>query len=231
MGTLTSPTLQALITSARNLLNEPDPNNSFWSDTEMSSYANEAVRIYFNELTSVNEGHFTAQTDLDVVSGTDTIALPSDFVKIKTCLKKVNNGYIMLPYRNNLTEGYTTQGGTSSETYLPYYYLRGNSLVLRPVPQFSETGGIRIEYVQFPDTLVNGGDSLTSQISPVFKQLIEMYMVYKAKLKQSLVNGVRVHDVAAENLSELTKQFKDVVALRSRNPTAVVPFNPESDGL
>lgn len=227
MGTLTSPTLQALITSTRNLLSQPDPNNSTWSDMELSEYANEAVRVYFNELLSVNEGQFAAIDDLNIVSGSETVALPSNSVKVRALYKKVNNGYVMLPYRNNLTEGYSTDGGTSGDTYMPYYYLRGNDIVLRPVPQFSETAGLRLEHVEFPDTLVNGGDALTAQISPVFKQLIEMYMVYKAKLKESLVNGVRLHDVAAENLAELTKQFKDVVALRSKNPTAIIPFNPE----
>jgi hypothetical protein len=231
MGTLTSPTLQALITGARNLLNQPDPNNSFWSDEELSSYANEGIRIYFAELMSINEGHFTATDDLDIVANTETIALPTDFVEARAVYKKVNNGYVILPYRNNLSEGYSTQGGTNSETYLPYYYFRGNNLVLRPVPQFSETDGIKIEYIQFPDTLVNGGDALTSQISPVFKQLIEMYIVYKAKIKESLVIGSDTTKIAAGNLSELTKQFKDVVALRSKNPTAIVPFNPESEGM
>lgn len=231
MGTLVSPTLQALITSARNLLNQPDPNNSFWSDEELSSYANEGVRVYFAELVNMNEGHFTTQTDLDITNASELVTTPSDFLEVRALYKKVNNGYIILPYRNNLTEGYSTEGGTNSETYLPYYYFRGNNLVLRPVPQFSETGGLRLEYIQFPDTLVNGGDALTSQISPVFKQIVEMYIVYKAKVKESLVLGADTTSIAAQNLSELTKQFKDVIAIRSKNPTAVIPFNPESEGL
>lgn len=231
MGTLVSPSLQALITSARNLLNQPDPNNSFWSDEELSAYANEGVRVYFAELVNINEGHFTAQTDLTITNGSELVTLPSDFLEVRALYKKVSNGYIILPYRNNLTEGYSTEGGTGSETYLPYYYFRGNSLVLRPIPQFTEVAGLRMEYIQFPDTLVNGGDALTSQISPVFKQIVEMYIVYKAKVKESLVMGSDTTTIAAQNLSELTKQFKDVVAIRSKNPTAVIPFNPESEGF
>lgn len=226
MGTLASPVLQDLITSARNMLNQPDQSNSFWSDLELTDYANEAIRVYFSELASTDEGYFTAIDDLDITSGTETVTLPSDFFQIKTLYKKVNNGYIALPYRNVLDEGYSTQGGTSNDTYLPFYFFRKNTIVLRPTPQFSETDGLRIEYLQFPDTLVNGGDALTNQISPVFKQVVEMYMVYKAKLKESLVSGVRTHDVAAENLGELTKQFKDMIALRSKSPTAVKPFIP-----
>jgi hypothetical protein len=227
MATLSSPTLQALISSVRSLLNQPDRNNSNWTDEEITSYLNEAIRIHFQEVLNNNEGYFTAQTDLNIVTDTETVALPSDCFLVRSLYKKVTNGYEMLPYRNNVTESYSTQGGTSSNSYLPYYYLRGNSLVLRPIPNFSETSGLRLEYVQFPDTLVSGGDTMTAQVSPIFKQLIEMYAVYKAKLKESLVSGVATHKVAEDNLSDLVALFKDAIANRSKNPTSIIPFCPE----
>jgi len=231
MATLSSPTLQALITSVRSLLNQPDRNNSFWSDEEITSYVNEGIRIHFQEVLNNNEGYFTAATDLNLVTDTETVALPSDCFQVRSLYKKVTNGFELLPYRNNVTESYSTQGGASSNSYLPYYYLRGNSLVLRPLPNFSETAGLKLEYVQFPETLVNGGDTMTAQVSPVFRQLIEMYGVYKAKLKESLVSGVATHKVAEENLSDLISLFKDAVANRSKNPTFIIPFSPESGGF
>lgn len=225
---LVSPSLQEMIQSVRNLLNQPDPNNSFWTDDELTEYLNEGVRIHMAELMDIDEGYSTTTTTLNIVNGQETISLPADFFLLKAAYKVVTNGAIMLPYRNNLTEGYYTDGGTNTQTYLPYYYFRGRSLVLRPAPQFSETGGILIEYDQLPQSMLDGADSLTPQISPLFKQGVEMYGVYKAKLKESLANNIRVHDVAAENFRDLFKQFKDLSAKRSRNPTAVIPFNPES---
>lgn len=227
MATLSSPTLQTLIGSVRNQLNQPNPLNSFWKDTELTDYLNEGARMYFQEVVQNNEGHFVAQTDLNITADTETVAMPSDFYRIRALYKKVSNGYELLPYRNNVTESYSTQGGTSSASYLPYYYFRGNSIVLRPIPNFSESSGLRLEYVQFPDTMVNGGDSLTSQIAPLFKQVVEAYAVYKAKLKESLVNGVGVHAAAGEHLGSVLKIFRDAVANRSANPTYVIPFNPE----
>lgn len=228
---LNSPSLQDLIGSVRDLLNQSDATNSFWTDVEITRYINEAIRIYFAELVMNNEGHFLTVVPLDITANQELITLPSDFFDARALYKTITQGYVLLPYRNNFTEGFSTNGGSDMETYLPEYHFEQNSLVLRPVPNFSQTAGLRLEYYQFPLQLLNGGDVMTSQISPVFKQLIEMYAVYKAKLKESLVTGVRTHDVAAENLRDLYKNFKDSVTLRSKAVTAVIPFNPESEGL
>lgn len=228
MATLSSPTAQNLLSAVRNLLNQPDRNNSFWSDEELMAYLNEAIRMYFLEVVMNNEGAFTTTTDLNIAANTETVAMPSDFFQIKNLWKTVTNGYEILPYMNNVTEGYSTQGGTSSNAYRPSYYFRGNSIVLRPIPNFAETAGLKLEYVQFPETMVNGGDSMTSQVSPIFRQVIEMYAVFKAKLKESMVSGVVVHKIPEAHLGDLLKMFRDAVANRSKNPSYVIPFSPES---
>lgn len=227
MGTLAAPSLQNLLTNVRNNLNQPNPLNTFWTDAELSEYINEGIRIYFQEVFQNNEGHFTAVTDLDITANTETIALPSDFFAIRTVYKKVSNGYEALAYRNTVQESYSTQGGTSSNSYMPYYYFRGNSLVLRPTPNFSETAGIRIEYIQLPATLIDGGDVMTAQISPLFKQVIESYAVYRAKQKESNVTGVNVTQIPGEHLAGVIKLFRDSVQTRSKGPTFTTPFNPE----
>lgn len=227
MATLSSPTLSNLVTSVRTVLKQQDPTNSFWKDDEIRMYLNEGIRQYFVEVVHTNEGLFTTRTDLNIVSGADLVALPTDCFEVKVLYKKVTNGYVALDYVNNLNQDYSSTTSSSSNTFFPSYYFQGNNIMLRPVPNFSETSGLRLEYIQFPETLVNGGDSLTSQISPIFKQVVEMYAVYKCKLSESLVNGVSVHEVAASNLAELYKSFKDAIALRSKNPTYVQPFNPD----
>lgn len=227
MATLASPTLGKLITNVRNMLNQPNPSNSYVTDHELTEYLNQAVMRYFTEVCHNDEGFFTAKTNLDIVSDSETVALPTDCFKIKTLRKKVHNGFEALDYRNDVTLGYTTQGGTNSNSYLPYYYLRANNIVLRPTPNFSETAGLELEYIQFPDTMVNGGDTMTAQVAPIFKELIEMYAVYKAKLKESLTNGTAMHTVAEGNLNSVYEAFKEVIVERSKNPTYVLPFNPE----
>ena len=209
------------------MLNQPKESNSFWKDVELTEYLNEAVRIYFVECAQANEGYFTTQTDLNVTANTETVTLPTDCFQVKNLYKKVNNAYVLLQYLNTVTEGYSTQGGPSGESYFPSYSFRGNSIVLHPVPTGSETSGLRIEYIQFPDQMVWGGDSLTAQVSPIFKQLLIMYAVYKAKLRESMVNGVNTFTIPQQHLAELYKNFKDSLTGRSKNPTYTAPFNPE----
>lgn len=134
----------------------------------------------------------------------------------------------MLEYRNTFTQGYWTNTGNGSpNVYSPYYFFQGNNLVLRPMPNSSGPLALKVDYVQFPDQMVNGGDSMTNQVSPIFKQLIEMYAVYKAKLKQSMTTGVDLTAIPKKNLDGLYSSFKDTIMPRSAYPIFTEPFSPE----
>jgi hypothetical protein len=184
--------------------------------------------MYFLEVTNNDEGFWTKVTDLTITTDVETVALPSDCFEVKAVYKTVNNGYVVLPYRNAESDSYTTQGGTGTETYFPSYYFRENSLVLRPVPNFTQAAGLRVEYIYFPDMLQNAGDTMSANVLPIFRQLIEMYAVYKAKLKESLTNGTDMTPVAQSNLNAIYKLFIDTVRNRSRYPQFIKPFSPEN---
>jgi len=96
------------------------------------------------------------------------------------------------------------------------------------VPNFSQTAGLRIEYIYFPDMLQNAGDTMSNNMLPIFRQLIEMYAVYKAKMKESLTNGTDTASMAKNNLNEIYKLFLDTVKNRSKYPQFISPFNPEN---
>lgn len=228
MATLTSPSLGKLISNVRNFLSSPNPSNSQWTDAELTEYLNEAVRLYASELIHTNDGQFLTRTTLNIVADTETIALPTDCFVVKCIRKKVANGYVILDYRNDVDSSYSTQGGTSSESFFPSYSFRGNNIVLRPTPNFAETAGIEIEYIQSPDVMVAATDTLTAQVTPIFKNLIEMYAVYKSKLKESLVNGIVMHKVPEDNLNALYASFREALSRRSMSPTYITPFDPES---
>ena len=227
MATLSSPSLGKLISNVRNMLNQPNPANSFWTDLELTEYLNEAVRMYFAEVIKNAEGHFVTTSDLSIVTDTETVALPADFFQAKALYIQRNNGWDILPYMPDVTNGFYTSSGQGPSLYTPYYFFRANNIVLRPTPNFTQASVLRLEYVQFPDTMVNGGDTLTNQVSPIFKQLIEMYAVYKAKLKESMVSGVDMVSIPKQNRDELYSQFVQVINKRSQYPEYVRPFNPE----
>lgn len=226
MALLGSPYLQDLLGNVRNMLNQPDSDNSFWSDDELTGYLNEAIRRYFTEVVQHANGEFDTTALLNLTTGVEYLTLPSDFFRVRALYRTVTDGYEMLAFRNNLTEGYYTDIG-GGDGYLPYYYLRGNNIILRPVANFSETGAFLIEYTAFPQTMLTGGDQLQADVSPIFRDMIETYAVYKAKVKESLVNGSDTTLVVKKNLDDLYTQFKDTMSKRSQFPTYVQMYNPE----
>lgn len=236
MSVLSSPTLGGLISNIRNFLGQPNPANSNWSDEELRQYINEGIRIYFAEVVKNWEGYFTISTDpssggtgnLSYTAGTDLVALPSDCFQPRAVYIQRNQFWDILPYRNDLTHGYAVNTGAGDpNTYCPSYYFQGNNLVLHPVPNQTGLNALKVDYVQMPDQLLNGGDTMTSQISPVFKQLIEMYAVYKAKLKQSMVSGTDLTALPRANLDEIYSNFKNTIMPRSAYPLYTDPFCPE----
>lgn len=232
MATLTSPTLGKLITNVRNMLGQTNASNSTWTDFELTEYINEGVRLYFAEVVKNMEGYFTISTDptnnLSYTANNELVALPTDCFQVKAAYIQRSNGWEILEYRNDVTNGFLTNTGAGgNNTYSPMYYFQGNSLVLHPTPNMDGLNQIRLDYVQLPDQMVNGGDSLTNQVSPVFKQLIEVYAIYKAKMKQSMVSGTDLTAVPKSNLAEIYMSFRNTITPRSAYPEFVVPFNPE----
>lgn len=226
MATLSQPTLTELLAEARIVLGQTDDTNSNWSNTELTQYVNEAIRRYYQIIVQNAEGQFNKVTTLNITANQETITLPSDFFEIFTLKKVDQNDRIILNYRPRTDESHRVDGGTSSTLYLPYYYLRGNDIVLRPVPQFSETGALELEYVSFPETMVNGGDAMTSGISAIFRDTVVTYVVWKAKLAESLRgNGIQTYAPAERLLNDHVRALRDVVRERSYSPTAIKPFN------
>lgn len=226
MALLTEPTLKRLLLEARIFLNQRDAANSFWKDDELTQYINDGIRQYFLTLNENAEGQFDTSTSLDLVNGQELVALPDDCFEVRSLYKVKSNYNEMLHFKNNVSQSYDTQVNSTGENYSPYYYFRGNSIVLRPIPGFNETGGLLLEYTQFPETLINGADAMTSGISPIFKELVVMYCVYKAKLKESSVMGGNTFQAAQIHLADLYKNFKTAVSSRSKYPQYINPFDP-----
>jgi hypothetical protein len=178
----------------------------------------------------MNEGLFSKKTTLNIVANQETIDLPSDFFQVRSLYKIISNGAVILRYDNNLTNSYATDVGSGTESYFPFFYFRNNQLVLRPEPTFSQTAGLSLEYYYLPDMINTAGDRMDVSVTPLFKQLIEMYAVFKAKMSQSLVTGVDMTPVAKANLSDIYTRFIETVKYRAKYPQFTVPFSPESYG-
>lgn len=227
MATLTSVTAERLLREVRLTLKQPKAENSRWGDEELLNYCNDGIALYFTDINEAAEGQFDVSTTLDITSGSETIALPSDCFAVKALFRKLSNGEsVPLTYRQNFTDSYDTTTATSSAGYVPYYYFRGNNIVLRPSPGFTELQGLTLEYTQIPSYMIYGGDSMTSGISPMFKELVVMYAVFKAKLADDLVNGSQTSAFAGQHLANLYAKFKAAIHERSKYPQFISPFIP-----
>ena len=227
MAAVVTPTLERLIRDTRILLNQPRAENSRWSDSELTGYANDAVQQIFLTINEASEGQFDKTATLDIVNAVDTVALPADCFAIRGVWKVQGSINRRLEYRQNIMEDFSNSSSTNGEAnYEPYYYLRGNSLVLRPIPGFSATASLYMEYTAFPNVLVYGGDLMDQGISPLFKELIVMYIVSKAKLKDDLVSGGNTRAAADTHLADLYTNFKHQLLERSKAPQYITPFEP-----
>lgn len=218
-------------------MNQPKAENSRFSDAELTGYANDAIQQIFLDINEAGEGQFDQSTSdatnvsypgLNVTKNVETVALPSDCFAIKAVYFKQGQMNRRLEYRQNIMMDYDTSATNSGQTtYEPYYYLRGNSLVLRPIPGFTSTDNpITIEYTAYPQVLVYGGDSMDNGISPLFKELIVSYIVSKAKFKDDLSGQGQGYALASSRMVDLFKQFKHQVMERSKAPQYVTPFEP-----
>lgn len=217
-----------MIREVRLFLKQHKQENSRWSDSEILSYLNDGIQKYFLVINQVAEGQFDKTTTLDVTNGTETVALPSDFFTLKALYANQNGLNKILVYDNNMTLSYATANLQSSPSlYEPTYYFRGNSLVLRPVPAFTSSNGFLVlEYTAFPDTMLSGSDSMTAGISPLFKELVVMYAVYKCKMTDDSVNGAQTRAAVQAHLADLYNNFKEQVVDRSKYPLKIQAFNP-----
>lgn len=237
MAAVVAPKLERLIRDARILLNQPKAENSRFSDAELAGYANDAIQQIFLTINEAGEGQFDQSTSdatnvaypgLNVTKNVETVTLPIDCFAIKVVYFKQGTMNRRLEYRQNIMMDYDlTIANSGQTTYEPYYYLRGNSLVLRPIPGFTSIDNpITIEYTAFPNVLVYSGDTMDNGISPLFKELIVSYVVSKAKFKDDLSGSGQGFALANGRMVDLFKQFKHQVMERSKAPQYITTFEP-----
>ena len=230
MSQVIAPSLERIIRNVRIMLNQPKAENSRFSDAELTIWANDAIQQIFLTVNEAGEGQFDTITNpgLNVTVNTETVALPVDCFAVKGVWWVQGTVKRRLEYRNNTLLDYDATNTNSGETtYEPYYYFRGNSLVLRPTPGFTSTDNpLIVEYTKYPSVLVYGGDTMDIGISPLFRELIESYVIAKAKLRDDLSGRGSGYAVANSRMVELFQQFRHQIAERSKAPQYTSPFEP-----
>ncbi len=123
-----------------------DDSESFWDATEINSYINAAYDYYYALAVDENyPGLLSAPAILNIVSGTETVALPSDFFKVKMLERVFTTKTVACQYIDRL-DGANLLTSTDQSYYVPTWKIVGANIVLEPTPSASYVGGLKLNY-------------------------------------------------------------------------------------
>lgn len=182
---------------------------SFWSDDELDDYINQAYRYYLNKLLELSHPILLTSTNLSIVAGTSTIALPSDYIEARLVEHTYPNYTRPLQYVERYDQVNGTSGNLSAGCEYTYCFM-GNNLVLQPTPVSSEVGsataGIKLTYFYLPDDLSDDADEPI--FSALYHDLLVLNAVLQAKEKEEAVgNGGSDSAPFKRTLMELEEAF------------------------
>lgn len=151
-----------------------------WSNSEIDNYINQAYRNYYNKLVSKSySGLLATPALLNIVSGTQTVALPSDFYQAQILYRVLSDRKVPCFYKD-LYEA-TVLTNYVPTTFRPSYSFSGMNLLLDPVPSTSETGGLELHYWPTTTILVNDADEPVSGFLPQWHDLLPINAAWQAK--------------------------------------------------
>lgn len=155
---MASPTFADLRTRVRERANME--NSTFVTDAELSRYINYSINQLRDKMIIMTGEEYFADTFLiNLVSGTESYALPCDFYKIITCQLRGDNNLYFPMKRFEYSEVNDTKGPFYSSNADIRYRIRGDNLVVNPIQSI---GGkvVRLVYVPVPQELFNDTDTL-----------------------------------------------------------------------
>lgn len=164
----------------------PDDSSSFLEDSEMIDWYNWAQMETQNKLVQTFENWFVTSTAISIVAGTEEYSMPSGCLKILRVedIKNPDNPIEIPPMSfNDKDRNYwnTIIGRSSSVSELGNYAIKGNRIVFRPKPTFSNTQGVKVYYERRVDTIISATDS--SIIPQEYHELIMWGVVENGLIK------------------------------------------------
>jgi hypothetical protein len=163
---------------ARLLLDEASA--AFWTDDEIDWYINEAYKYYYNYLVHSDYNRLRSTTNLSIVSGTETVALPSGCLSCSMLERVFDTKTIPLEYKERFEYRNITSGADSSY-YLPTWTVRGSNIVLEPTPTASWTNGLLLHYYPEPSEMSSDSDEPDAGFLSTFHGMLPVKAAIFAK--------------------------------------------------
>jgi len=162
----------------------PDNSSGWFEDGEMTQWYNWAQVEVQGLLVGSHENFFVSATSINVVSGQAEYALPSDLIKIIRVEDDRDSSapVEIYPVSFNQYDSYTLSYNRSGTTIMSSYAIKGNSLVFRPTPEFTENCAVKLHYVKSVEAYTSA--TSCSAIPDQYHELIMWSVVENGLIKQ-----------------------------------------------
>lgn len=184
-----------------------DSNTIRFSQAEAYYYINEAYKYYHGRLVSCGYNSLLATTTtLDITADTNTIALPSDFLRARLLERVDSNGwYVMYDYEKD--SGYIEDTDGATGDYIPEYSFQGTNLVLIPTPTESVSDGIRLTYWPVATEMSDSTDTPESGFNSTWHGLIPLLAAINAKAGREEQDALPLINI----LDKMEQPFNDMI--------------------
>lgn len=220
-----SSTLGTLITLVSRKLGDRVV-GEYYSENEIKDTIGEAYRYYTQKLVGLSAGYFETTVMLDIVANSPLISTASftpPFWIVSQLWRQVTFGFYPLrPSENRYNADYTLGSGTG-DAYLPTYKLKGQNIYLTPTPLFSQTAGLKLDYVYQP-TFPNYTSSSLFTFDANFPAIYETNVIIRSAIKlmesKDAIGGVSDIGTFRSELAELDRAFEETMT-PDENPDSV----------
>jgi hypothetical protein len=177
-----------MVTEVRYHLDEPTAVS--WSDAELLVYLNHAQAWAQSLILGLDQDFFLTSTNLTTTANTATIALPSDFMRVKrlewldgdTSLKNPEPLY-PIEWQNKGMGWPMYYSGTNTGGRPYYFYFQGTNLVLWPVPDTTKAAALRMWYIYRLADLAGAYATCTCEVPSEWHKTVVLKAAIQAMMK------------------------------------------------
>lgn len=219
-------TLKAVI---RRKLRETIAAKSYWSDTELLDYWNEAMDLRIMGLDLQHEGWCTQILKADLVANQREYSWPEGAGKLRKVFLIKTTGAVVERFRldrdEKIDDGYILSNTTATvgvTGWLPTYRMVGELILLEPAPTVSVTQGLELE----GDFSAIFFDEDTDKLDLEFPVQLENLLIYDTCEQALAVEAAQGNLPNPESLTRMQrwhqryeKIFDDWTATRTQGPT------------
>ena len=139
--------------------NRGEYRSPYISDTELNNYINASISHLYDILVDQDPSRYLTQSNISVVSGTESYALPATFYKavsVNIPHSSSPTGFV-LARRINWQERHSFITNVPSSKESTFYAIRGGSIYFWPIPTWTDT--VQLEHIPAYTTLALDADT------------------------------------------------------------------------